>query len=309
MRPSLFRRFLLFFGVVLLAGAPLYSRDWYEPLEVVNPLLLRTYEKPLLLPGGFAETMYANQAFSDGTYDSFQINARTGHTIIGAPRFALSATYGAFLMNGPVIEGGTPGSRLQWLMNAVQFEYGFHFAWDLGPLYLLWEYSRTSQHPIRDNFSEVSSDLVKVGAAAPRIDIGPVQFYGFIRVGYSEIFDFWESRLEDPRTMWLAQPSLRVFWPGVELLELAKLGLFLETDAELAIARSARFHERGELVGNGAIKAGVRIYGTRKQEPGLSSGSLDLYLDYFGSDNSEIRDDEKTPVQLLGYAIRFRLFY
>ncbi len=309
MRLSLFWRFFLFFAVVLLSGAPLHSRDWYEPLEVVNPLLLRSYEELVLVPGGLSETIYTNQAFSDGTYDSFQINARTGHTIIGSPAFALSATYGAFLMNGPVDEGGTPGSRLQWLMNAVQFEYGFHFAWDLGPLYLLWEYSRTSQHPFRDNFSEVSSDLVKLGVAAPRFDIGPVQLYGFLRFGYSEIFDFWESRLEDPRTMWLAQPSLRLLWPGVEALDLARIGLFLEADAELAIARSARFQDRGELVGNGAIKTGVRIHGLSDNESGLSAGALDLYLDYYGSDNSEIRDDEKTPVQLLGYAIRFRLFY
>lgn len=309
MRTATLRRLLSFLLLIALFGGPGFARDWYEPLEVVNPLLLRSYEELVLVPGGFAETIYTNQAFSDGTYDSFQINTRTGHTIVGSPRFALSATYGAFLMNGPVSEGGTPGSRLQWLMNAVQFEYGFHFAWDIGPLYLLWEYSRTSQHPIRDEFSEVSSDLVKVGVAAPRLDLGPVRLYGFLRLGYSEIFDFWESKLEEPRTMWLAQPSIRIFWPGVEALHIARLGLFLEADAELAIARSARFHDRGELVGNGAIKSGVRIHGIREGSPELTQGSLDLYLDYYGSDNSEIRDDRKTPVQLFGYAIRFRLFY
>lgn len=300
-------------------------------MEVVNPLLLRSYEGLEFLPGGFAETIYTNQVFSDASYDSFQINTRSGHTIVGTPRFALSATYGAFLMNGPVNEGGKPGSRLQWLMNAVQFEYGFHAAWDAGPLFLLGEYSRTSQHPFRDDFSEVSSDLVKVGVAAPRLDLGPLRIYAFLRLGYSEIFDFWESDLEDPRTMWLAQPSLRAEWPGLEALGIAQVGLFLEADAEIALARSARFHDRGEIVGNGAVKSGVRVRGLPRGreeytahrsggardrsgggDPGeesLSRGALDLYLDYYGSDNSEIRDDKKTPVQLFGYAIRFRLFY
>lgn len=328
MRPTA----LVWVAILTAVATPaVIARDWYEPLEVVNPLLLRSYEGVELLPGGYAETIYTNQAFSDGPYDSFQINTRSGHTIVGTPRFALSATYGAFLMNGPVTEGGKPGSRLQWLMNAVQFEYGFHAAWDAGPLFLLGEYSRTSQHPFRDNFSEVSSDLIKLGVAAPRLDLGPLRIYAFLRLGYSEIFDFWESDLEDPRTMWLAQPSLRVYWPGVEALEIAQVGLFLEADAEVAVARSARFHERGEIVGNGAIKSGVRIRGLRRDgdhaagnrsrgerdgswggDPGegsLSRGALDLYLDYYGSDNSEIRDDKKTPVQLFGYAIRFRLFY
>lgn len=300
-------------ALLLIIGIqPLFSRDWYEPLEVVNPLQLRSYEGVEILPGGFAETIYTTHAFNDGPYDSFQINSRNGHTIVGAERFALSFTYGAFLMNGPVSEGGKPGSRLQWLMNAVQFEYGFHAAWDAGPLYLLGEYSRTSQHPFRDNFSEVSSDLIKVGVAPPRVDIGPVRLYAFLRLGYSEIFDFWESDLEDPRTMWLAQPSLRAYWPGVETLEIARVGLFLEADAEVAVARSARFHEAGEIVGNGAVKAGVRVRGLEPPgagEESLSRGALDLYLDYYGSDNSEIREDKKTPVQLFGYAIRFRLFY
>ena len=287
------------------------ARDWYEPTAVVNPLLLRDYKTVSLFPGGFAETIYANQAFNASKYDSFQINARTGHTIIGSPRYALSATYGAYLMNGPVNEGGTPGSRLQWLMNSVQFEYGFYGAYDIGPFYLLGQYSRTSQHPFRRSFSQVSSDLVKFGVAPPRMSLGPVELYGFVRFGYSAIFDFWESKLEEPRTRWLTQPSVRAVWSGVSMFDLVQVGLFFEGDAEVAIAREARFHEAGEIVGNGAVKTGLRLRGLdgggRSDE--VSAGRLDLYLDYYGSGNSEIRDDRKTPVQLIGYAVRFRLFY
>lgn len=305
-------------AVVLLVTLPAAAaaRDWYEPTAVINPLLLRSYEAPAVFPGGFAETIYANQVFQDGRYDTFQINARSGHTIFAAPRFALSATYGSYLMNGPVNEGGTPGSRLQWLMNAVQFEYGFYAAYDLGPLYLLGEYSRTSQHPFRKEFSQVSSDLIKFGFAPPRLSLGPVELYGFIRFGYSAIFDFWESRLEQPRAEWLMQPSVRAVWEGVELGNVIRLGLFFEGDAEIAVAREARFAEAGEIIGNGAVKSGLRLRSVhpnaRKTAEGRysdSPGHLDLYLDYYGSGNSEIRDDRKTPVQLLGYAFRFRLFY
>lgn len=297
--------FSLLLGAALVHGVA--GRDWYEPFEIINPLLLRDYESLEILPGGYVETIYTNQAFADGMYDSFQINGRGGHTIIGSPRFALSVSYGSYLMNGPVNEGGTPGSRLQWLMNAIQFEYGFFGALDAGPLYLLAEYGRTSQHPFRSNFSEVSSDLIKVGLAAPPINLGEVELYALLRLGYSDIFDFWESRLEDPRTRWMAQPSFRLYWPGVELLGLLQTGLFFEGDGEIGIARTARFEESGDLVGNIALKGGVRVRGLHTA--GGSPGSIDLYLDYYGSDNSEIRDDRKTPVQLLGYAVRFRLFY
>ncbi|MFP4329427.1 MAG: hypothetical protein ACLFP6_01790 [Spirochaetaceae bacterium] len=285
----------------------LTARDWYEPMEIINPLLFRSYQGTQILPGGYAETIYSNQALLDGRYDSFQINGRAGHTLVASPRFALSLSYGTYLMNGPVNEGGTPGSRLQWLMNAVQFEYGFFAAWDAGPLYLLAEYGRTSQHPFRRDFSEVSSDLVKIGFAPHPFHIGPVELRALLRLGYSDIFDFWESRLEDPRTRWMAQPAVRAHWPGFELDELMRVGLFFEGDGELGIARSARFEEEGDFVGNIALKGGVRLRGIVPD--GLSPGSIDLYLDYYGSDNSEIRDDRKTPVQLLGYAVRFRLFY
>ena len=306
-------------SLFLLGALTAHGRDWYEPLPVINPLLLREYKGLSFAPGGYAETAFVHQVFKASDWDAHQINSRGGHTIYGSEAFALSFTYGAFLMNGPVTVGRSPGSRLQWIMNAVQFEYGFHAAYDVGPLYLLAEYSRTSQHPMvsddgEGGFSEVSSDLVKVGFAAPRLKLGPVDLYGFSRFGYAAIFDFWDSSIPQPRTKWAAQPSLRAHWEGEELLGVLKAGLFLELDGEIGIAREARFAEAGEIIGNFAAKGGLRLRGfSRKAYPSrrghLSPGSLDFYVDYYGSDNSEIRDNEPTPVSLLGYAIRMRLFY
>jgi hypothetical protein len=70
------------------------------------------------------------------------------------------------MLNGGVNEGDEPGAEAaQWMMNAIQYEYGFILSRDLSRtgLVVLGEYSRRSSHPLRSGFEDPAADVLRLG--------------------------------------------------------------------------------------------------------------------------------------------------
>lgn len=288
-------------ALAVVVAFPLAARDWSEPPRVFDPLL--SVESPGSEAGGLAILEYNYQAFHSSYDDLFQINALSALSFaaLGAnpgvlEGVGIGVAYGSYLMNGAVQEGDSPGSRLQWMMNAVQLEYGVFVALRmarLARLDLVGEYSRTSQHPFRDQYSQVASDVLRGGALArARLPLD-VESLLSLRVAYVDLFDFWESPLPKPRACCLLTPELWLLRP---------LGSLGRGRARVGVAAAGEGHldwvflRRGGQGVNASFRAGARLT--------LKSLSLDLYLDGFASDDTEIRDDRTTPAGLLGWGVR-----
>jgi hypothetical protein len=270
------------------------------PAVVIDPLLDVERGGPHTF--GYAMLEYNAQPLLNSYDDLFQINAlsafvfsrvRQEASVVEA--FGLSAAYATYLMNGKVQPGDSPGSRLQWMMNAFQVEYGFFLAFRIAGLDLLLEYSRTSQHPLRDPYSEVSSDLLKTGLNR-RFDLPlDLALAAAVRLGYSDIFDFWQSPIPKPRARYLITPSLWLERP----LTSFRLGASRATLAAAAEGYVDFASLRGSGWGlNSAFRTGVALV--------VGALRFDLYLDGFASDDTEIRDDRTTPVGLLGWGLRIQ---
>jgi hypothetical protein len=276
--------------LLLAAAARLLARDWPDPAAVMDPLLAA---RPGSLGGSSqAFVEYNYQAFESSYDDLFQISALSSFAVAG-PKAGLAVAYSSYLMNGAVQPGDSPGSRLQWMMNAVQFEYGIFAALRVGDIDLLADYSRTSQHPFRDQYSQVASDLLRAGALgrmepAPGLEI-QVALHG----AYSDLFAFWQSPLPRPRAAFVVTPRT---WLQQSIATTTVGG------AQLALSAFAE----GELdwVFLRAGGQGANVSGRTGARAALGGLVVDLYLDGYASDDSEIRVDRATPVGLLGWGFR-----
>lgn len=263
----------------------LHARDWPEPAAALFPRPFRAA----------ADMEYNHQTFSGSDEDEFQFNLIAAVGLFGiGDRVNFGLRYGAFLMNGPVLEGDVPGSRLQWMMNAVQFAYGVHAFWDLEDIGLLAEYSRASQHPFRESFSRVSYDRVLIGVGRPGGPWGPFDSLVLsARAGYVDLFDIWRSDIGKPRTAWLFRLALSAEWrPGPKKGDRAGPACFIESAPDIFILR-----------GGGPDAALSARAGLRLRHPGEAT-AYDIYLDLFLSGNTEERKDRPTPVFLFGWGFR-----
>ncbi len=283
---------------LLAAALPLAARDWPEPPRVTDPLL--SIESPGIEASGFAMVEYDYQALRSSYDDLFQINALSALSVASLfPQRRLvqgagvAVSYGSYLMNGKAQEGDSPGSRLQWMMNAVQFEYGIYLALRLLGLDLVADYSRTSQHPFRDQYSQVASDVLRAGVLA-RVPMPlAVQTLLAVRVGSVDLFDFWESKLPKPRTRLVLAPELWLERP---------LGSFAVGAARVRVAAACEGHLDWVFLREGGQGANASFRGGLRLE--LGALSCDVYLDGFASDNTEIREDRSTPAGLLGWGVQ-----
>ncbi|RPJ04222.1 MAG: hypothetical protein EHM28_13830, partial [Spirochaetaceae bacterium] len=175
----------------ILIQLPLAGKDFQEPLEVIDPLYPDAKDSSGFLTYGYCDisnTWYVVMNDSSSYYN----RVLGAFTLLDINNdFALNAYYSTYLLVGPVLPGETPATAAEFWMNAVQFEYGFTGAarvlgWDI-----IFEYSRTSQHPLKSEYSQVTTDVLKTGFVAPRLILDNIMAIFWFRTGFVDLFDFW----------------------------------------------------------------------------------------------------------------------
>jgi hypothetical protein len=209
-------RLLVLFALLALPSlAP--CKDFPEPVLAADSLAAAS--RPGLSPGMGASFEYGNYVAAHDDVDSFYFRLSASPVLLDVGEaFALGATFESVLMCGPIGPGETAVNAAAFWMNATQFEYGLYASSALpglgraGP-HLLAEYSRTSQHPMRPAYSEVSADILMLGLALPRLSLGPdrgagsTELLSYVRAGYRDLFAFWQSALPKPRVSWVLKPA------------------------------------------------------------------------------------------------------
>lgn len=263
-----------------------------------------------LLPGAAPEEwelggpVYGSSSYHDNRFqgtriDQFQVRNYLLHGIAALEPARLSVFYATAMFNGPVNPGDTPGAGAAlWMMNAVQFEYGFLLTVDLPTassprldrLALLSEFSRRSYHPLRSSgFAEPAADLLRIGVVARGLRSGPVVWDIAMRLGWSELYDFWDApSLPDPRARYTAHLALDGTWRPWSVRPLALFGTIMP---DLILLRD----------GGGDIDLTAEL-GVRA---GTGPGRLELFLDAYRSGDTEQLEDEQAPATLLGFGVRF----
>jgi hypothetical protein len=283
-------------GVVLMTtvGPALNAYDFMERPAAI--LLGEATEELTVGSGGFAQTAYHANVFRDAPTDRFQVATLAAHGIVDVARFRVSAFYGTYMLNGGVNEGDEPGAEAaQWMMNAIQYEYGFILSRDLSRtgLVVLGEYSRRSSHPLRSGFEDPAADVLRLGVGRRSGTVagsGALTGSWTVRLAWSELYDFWGAdKIPDPRA-WLtlnlaAEVSMATPWRGVDffLLAMPDVIVLREGGADMDVA----------------LQAGMQL--------GRESTGVELFLDYYRSGDTEQIPGETNPVQLLGYGIRFTI--
>ena len=169
--------------LLLAAAAQTAARDFPEPLELSDPWLAiaagslsRIDATPplLLAPAAYGDFAYHDYTFSDGPHDSFSLRTRVGGVPVAFGPVALGLYWSSFLLVGPIEPTDDAASIAEWWMNAVQFEYGLIAAVHLPRPFrsITLEYGRTSQHPLRSGYSEISSDVVSAGVWLETLRVG-----------------------------------------------------------------------------------------------------------------------------------------
>jgi hypothetical protein len=280
------------------------ARDFPEPLPVYDPLLTTEPDRGL---GAYADLRFHHHSISASEIDLFDFGMTAAFAPLsvgpeGGGRFAFGVAAGTYLLVGPVAADEEAFSVAEWWMNAVQYEYGLYAGYRLahlellGPVDLLAEYSRTSQHPLRSGFSQVASDVLGIGAALPRVvrDWGAIETS--IRGAYIDLYDFWQSPLPEPRTRWRLTAAARVERIIPALLRRRSGNeprLFV--DGELSALR---------LRGGGwdmvpRLRAGVLFPVNRSRYA--------VYARLYRSGDTEQLENERSPAFLAGFGVRMSL--
>ncbi len=249
--------------------------------------------------GGYAHSAYRANVFLDTDIDRFQVEGYAHHGIFDVGRFRTGIFYSTYMLNGPVVEGTRPGAdAAQWIMNAVHFEYGFVFAGHTNirvgtsHLVVLGEYSRRSYHPLRDGLEEPAADIIRGGFALndwTPAALGRLAIDGMVRLGWSELYDFWGSSIPDPRSLITLNIAVEAQYTtpvdGIVAFGVAMPDIILLRDGGFAVDM--------------ATQAGLRI--------GRGTAAIEAYLDFYASEDTEQIPDERSPATLFGYGIRFVL--
>ncbi len=281
----------------LLALSPLSAPAWDFPERPAAVALLPAPEGAAFAAAGYAQSAYRANEMLNTELDKFQVEAFGHHGVFDYSRARLSVYYGTHMLNGPVNPGDRPGAEAsQWMMNAIQYEYGLVAAWHLrsggrGRPVLLAEYGRRSYHPLRGGFENPSADILRAGAALmdlrlPRSVPGGLDLMA--RLAWSELYAFWgTSTIPDPR----ARYTLHLAAEAHAALGASGLETFLTVMPDLMVLRG------GGADMDLAVQSGLRM--------GRSGAALELFLDYHRSSDTEQLVDRPSPATLLGYGIRF----
>ncbi|HKK48614.1 MAG TPA: hypothetical protein VJ932_05925, partial [Alkalispirochaeta sp.] len=245
--------------------------------------------------GGYAHVAYRANQFASTQLDQFQVEGYGSHAIIDVRSFRTSMFYGTYMLNGPVGEDDSPGAEAaQWMMNAIQYEYGFVVSWDVpgagARISALAEYSRRSYHPLRSGFSEPAADLIRIGMAFQSVmfdSLPGMTLDAMVRLGWTELYEFWgASSIPDPRARYTLHGALELRYSLFP-----SLSAFAVVTPDLILLRS------GEPALDGAAQVGVRL--------GAGPSWIEAYLDGFTTADTEQIAPEVSPAQLLGYGVRF----
>lgn len=286
---------------------------WCLTLPLALPVVLPAVdlaERPAaLLPGAAPDgwelggPVYGSSAYHDNRFrtsriDQFQVKNYLLHGIVAREPARLSVFYATAMFNGPVNPGDTPGAGAAlWMMNAVQYEYGFLVSVDLNPargsgerLALVAEYSRRSYHPLRGGgFGEPAADLLRAGFVARGLGTSALSWDLAARLGWSELYDAWDApSIPDPRARYTAHLAAELNyrpWRGVPIR------FFGAAMPDLIVLRS------GGLDADLSGEAGLRL--------GEGPGILEFFLDGYRSGDTEQLEDEPSPAGLLGFGLRF----
>lgn len=297
---------LLIGWVALSAALPVRAFDFMERPGAI--LLSPAPERFAVARGGIAQSSYHANVFASTEIDRFQVNAVAHHGIVDVAPARVSAFYSTHMLNGPVNAGDSPGAEAaQWMMNAIQFEYGFLGSWDLtrrrpARTAVVAEYSRRSYHPLRSGFEEPAADVLRAGIVARGVP-GPlfeaVTTDWAARFAWAELYEFWGAPgIEQPR----ARYTLHLGVEAAVETGVPEVQGFLLAMPDVILLR------QGGVSVDVALQGGVRLGAAsgRGASSGRSGGRLELFIDYYRSADTEQRVDP-TPAELFGYGVRFVL--
>jgi hypothetical protein len=283
---------LLLLFLLLMGTMNLSANDFYEPLTIDDPLYESFGAKVPDFPfmtGGYGELGWNYHCISSTTEDIWNLHTTVAFTPFRwKDDFAISIYYGAWLLTAPFKPGDQVVNVLRFWMAAVEFDYGITMAVKVGPLHLTLEYSRTSQHPLTPNFSEVSTDVVKLGLVLPHVRLGDFDGSFFVRGGYVDLFDFWQSKIPKPRLSGIITTGTE---SSYRLLPWLKL--FINASLDLNITRLSTVDVAGRA------EIGFRI--------GTGPPAFDIYLALSGTPDTEEILNKSTPSFLAGLGIRFKV--
>jgi hypothetical protein len=290
-RPALFVLLVL---CLTFPRTPLFARDFPEPLPVFDALHGIGPESPAAFPASCILLRYDNFVFRGSDTDTFQIGLLGAFGLFQAGEtFALKLSYGSTLLVGPLLPGDAAASVAEWWMNSVQFQYGIYGAVNLRGYHLLAEYSRMSNHPLRaklspeKGFENPASERIGGGIVFPPWEWGPVEFEGYIRGGYTDLFDYWQApSIPEPRTRVLFR-----FGGGAEIPVRSGVLAFFKPVADIHLLRSG---------GTDFSLHAETGFTVRSQ-----GGAFSLYLLYFRTEDTEEIIGRKQPVNLWGIGFSF----
>lgn len=276
----------------LLLGGPAFARDFPVPFAMGNPFSLA--DERGLLPGGHADVGYHHYTFLKGPHDLFSIRQRTAVSLLDTGRLAAGFSYQNHLLVGPVKPGEDPFSIAEWNMNAIQFDYGAVVGVRLPPV-LTFEYGRTSQHPLRGGYSEVSTDFIQLSVYAEPLTWPRGALLTGLRFAHVDLYDFWDSPLRRPRTRYRVEVPLEGRW------EPASQGLLIVARAWPRIlfmrAEGAWEYAKIDPPVQTEIDAEVGIRFERRS-------AIELVLEFYSTADSEQVRGETAPLTTLGVTAR-----
>ncbi len=283
---------LLLLFMFLTGTMNLLANDFYEPLAIDDPLNesfgTKVPEYPFMT-GGYGELAWNYHCISSTTEDIWNLHTTVAFTLFRwKDDFALSIYYGSWLLTAPFKPGDQVVNVMRFWMSAVEFDYGINMAVKAGPLHITFEYSRTSQHPLTPGFSEVSTDVVKLGLVLPRARLGDFDGRFFIRGGYVDLFDFWQSKIPKPRLSGIITAGTE---SSYRLLPWLKI--FINASLDLNITRMST----ADIAGRAEIGLSV----------GTGPPALDIYFEISGSPDTEEILNRPTPSFLAGFGIRMKV--
>jgi hypothetical protein len=291
-------------AALFLAPRQASCKDFPEPVAVADPL--EASAGPGIPAGLGAAFEHGSYLFAHDDIDGFYMRVGASPVILDLGGiFALGGNYEAILMCVPVPEGETPVNIAAFWMNAVQFEYGLYASLDLGRaiaplrgkagagLRFLAEYSRTSQHPLRHEYSEEADDILMVGISMPERTLFPGRAAGelrlrcCLRIGWRELFAFWQSTLPQPRISWIAKSEAEALLPLA-----GRLGLVVRVYPEVFLDRRSK-----SIDANLFSEAGLSL--------GRDAFRDELLATLYATGDSDMLDGVAHPTFEAGLAIRF----
>lgn len=279
------------------------AREYPKPAAMVNPLYQVTSDSTILMPSGYYEFGHWRYDLVGSDYDLFEGRTGGAATVLQYDgRMASGVFFRSVLRSGPGPDDWNPPTRIEWRLDAVQFEYGGHLAFRVPAGDLLFEYSRSSFHPFRDDAPEGyavnTSDYVRLGYMPPSLERGATRIEGYIKSGYLDLFDFWDAIYDKPRAYWKTTLSLgaeRILTDGIRLnspngANTGEVSVFGHIEPSLLLLRS------GGVDLDIYSEIGLRFTG--------GFGRLDLFLHATRVGDTEELAEKEVEARLIGLALR-----